>query len=87
MAQEKTDLSSSFFTLNVNAMEFVPSFVTATPPAPQTEAPSPAEAPPTPPADPEPANDIEPQAEAPEPTVVIATVKEALSDKTPENPG
>lgn len=89
MAQEgNQDMSTKFSTLNVNAMEFVPSFCTN---APAAAAPSPA-TPVEPPAD-EPVID-EPKSQDASPTktdeeqpVSVAMPSETIEDKSPDNPG
>lgn len=89
MSQEgNSDLSSTFSTLNVNAMEFVPSFCTSSPPA-AVDAP----ATPTEPTAVEPVT-AEPTSQDASPTktdedqpVSVAAPTESLDDKSPDNPG
>lgn len=91
MAEEgNQDMSTTFSTLNVNAMEFVPSFCTNTP-ATATAAPS-SDTPVDPPAD-EPVT-VEPKSEDASPTktdeeqpVSVAMLSESIDDKSPDNPG
>lgn len=104
MAQpNESDLSTKFSTLNVNAMEFVPSFCSSQPsatPSGETESP---------PEQLSPTIDVEvaavdsdvppppPPTTVPEPTgtpseelttiTTTATTTELIDDKTPENPG
>lgn len=87
MSQEnESDLSTTFSTLNVNAMEFVPSF--CVPPATATESPQS-----TPkPADVEssPVVSLTPTEELTTLTataIATATPTDIIEDKTPENPG
>lgn len=94
MAQpNEGDLSTTFSTLNVNAMEFVPSFCSSQPsatPAP-TDEPTPDQ--PSPTADV--GGDDNDATTVPEPTgtpseditTTTATTTELIEDKTPENPG
>lgn len=91
MTQEgNSDLFSKFSTLNVNAMEFVPSFASSVPAAaaPAT-ATTPAESTP----DAEPAS-TQPSSQNASPTktndelpVAVAAPPETIDDKSPDNPG
>lgn len=89
MAQEN-DINTKFSTLNVNAMEFVPSFassgpVTAAPAAEDSEAAvPPATVPDSSPTDEELPAESVPAAATP---VGTATPTEVLEDKSPDNPG
>lgn len=96
MSQENSsDLSTKFSTLNVNAMEFVPSFASATPapaaapvaasdavPSPATESPIPTPIPVE-----TPTEDLSPTKSDSEAKPVTATPLENVQDKSPENPG
>lgn len=94
MAQpNESDLSTTFSTLNVNAMEFVPSFCSSQPsPSPSATETTP------PPEQSSPTTDIAtddtpntvPDATgtiSEEITTTTATTTETIEDKTPENPG
>lgn len=90
MSQEgNSDLSSSFSTLNVNAMEFVPSFCTNSPPA--ADAPAAAASADTPVEQPAPAEpavqDASPTKTEAETPVAVAAPVEPVADKSPDNPG
>lgn len=76
MAQDNdSDMSTTFSTLNVNAMEFVPSFVVQDRPEETgTTAPPPA-----------PTEDPVPPAATASPAKT--PTKEVIEDKSPENPG
>lgn len=95
MAQEnESDFSSKFSTLNVNAMEFVPSFCSPTPPTNTTTTTAAVAAAPVPEPSPSP-----PLVEAAattigtedsgeeERTMATAATTEIITDKTPENAG
>lgn len=95
MAQEggDSDLSTTFSTLNVNAMEFVPSFCSnaptgttpeaaaaaATPAETPTDEPAPTEAPTS--------QDASPTKTDEEQPVSVAAPTESIDDKSPDNPG
>lgn len=98
MAQQEdnSDVSMKFSTLNVNAMEFVPSFCTNTPasetPEGEATAPAPAAATPVDESGVEPVNTPKSQDASPtktnaEPPVSVAATTEPLDDKSPDNPG
>lgn len=98
MAQpNESDLSTKFSTLNVNAMEFVPSFCSSQPsatPSAETESP-PEQLSPTIDVEVAVDSDVPPPTTVPEPTgtpseeltTTTATTTELIDDKTPENPG
>lgn len=94
MAQEgNSDLSTKFSTLNVNAMEFVPSFCSSLPPtasstaAPNPDTPTettteeikPSEVPSSQDASPTKTDDEQPTS--------VAAPTESIDDKSPDNPG
>lgn len=91
MAQEgNSDLSTKFSTLNVNAMEFVPSFCTNSPPsatAPAEDAATVEEPAPVEPA----VQDASPTKTETEPpvseSVSEAATTQPIADKSPDNPG
>lgn len=94
MAQEgNSDMSTKFSTLNVNAMEFVPSFgVPAAPSAPATNATAPETAPAESPVQETAA--VEPKSQDASPTktdeeqpVSVAAATDPIDDKSPDNPG
>lgn len=98
MAQQEdnSDVSMKFSTLNVNAMEFVPSFCTNSPPASETsEHPATAPAAATTPVDEsgaEPGNTPKSQDASPTKTnaeqpASVAATTEPIDDKSPDNPG
>lgn len=92
MAQpNESDLSTTFSTLNVNAMEFVPSFCSSQPsPSPAaTETTTEQSSPTTDVATDDIPNTV-PEATgtiSEEITTTTATTTEPIEDKTPENPG
>lgn len=96
MAQEgNSDMSTKFSTLNVNAMEFVPSFG-MTPTAPPTNV-SPPDAAPTDAPTESPVTEtapVESKSQDASPTktdeeqpVSVAAASESIDDKSPDNPG
>lgn len=89
MAQEgNSDLSTKFSTLNVNAMEFVPSFCTNSPPsaaAPTEEASTDTASEEPAPVEPT-AQDLSPTKTETEPPVSVAAAIEPIADKSPDNP-
>lgn len=93
MSQENnSDLPTTFSTLNVNAMEFVPSFCVssvAAPTASVDQAPSPVTESPiaTPAAIETPTEDLSPTKAESDTKPVSATPTETMEDKSPENPG
>lgn len=92
MAQEgNSDLSMKFSTLNVNAMEFVPSFCTNSPPSAgaPAETTTPAGTPVDEPATPveSAVQDASPTKTEAEPPVSVAAPTEPIADKSPDNPG
>lgn len=101
MAQQEgnSDLSTKFSTLNVNAMEFVPSFCTNTPASGTGEneatAPTAAEAAGTPVKESAVESDNTPMSQDASPTKtnaeppvsVTAATTEPIDDKSPDNPG
>lgn len=91
MAQEgSSDLSMKFSTLNVNAMEFVPSFCTNAPSAAAPTTDSPEDQPPIekPTVASEPTSqDVSPTKTDEEPPVPVAAPTESIDDKSPDNPG
>lgn len=98
MAQQEgnSDVSTKFSTLNVNAMEFVPSFCTNVPPTSATsdsEATAPAaETTPVdessvPPENTPKSQDASPTKTNAEPPVSVTATTEPIDDKSPDNPG
>lgn len=97
MAEQEgnSDVSMKFSTLNVNAMEFVPSFCTNTPASETSEGQATAPAAATTPGDEsgaEPVNtpvsqDASPTKTNAEPPASVAATTEPMDDKSPDNPG
>lgn len=91
MAQEgSSDLSMKFSTLNVNAMEFVPSFCSNVQSPADPTADSPVDQPPIekPTDATEPTSqDVSPTKTDDEPPVSVAAPTESIDDKSPDNPG
>lgn len=97
MAQQEgnSDLSTTFSTLNVNAMEFVPSFSTNAPSGavPEDEVTPPKNATPVDETAVEPdtntplSQDTSPTKTNAEPPVSVPTTTEPMDDKSPDNPG
>lgn len=99
MSQQEgdSDVSTKFSTLNVNAMEFVPSFCTNAPPTSATADESQATAPPaaTTPVE-ESAVELDNTPKSPDasptktnavPPVSVPATTEPIDDKSPDNPG
>lgn len=92
--EDNSDVSTKFSTLNVNAMEFVPSFCTPGPPTATSEdqATAPTATTPVDESAVEPDNtpmsqDASPTKTNAEPPVSVTAITDLLDDKSPDNPG